>query len=218
MSSSVLSPTPAGLPGVRFAVAGGGVQEAMRRVTLLHQAFEARAAAEPESVVLVAGTERITCGELEARANRLARFLVAQGVGPEVRVAICTERTPDMVVAMYAVLKAGGAYVPVDPAYPEERQAIILADSAALLLLTQEGLAGRLPQTSATPVFLDRDGPAIERYGAGPLSSRADERNLAYIIYTSGSTGRPKGVAIAHRSAVFLTRWAARVYSPEELA
>ncbi|HEY0511354.1 MAG TPA: AMP-binding protein, partial [Thermoanaerobaculia bacterium] len=196
----------------------GDLQETLRRVTLLHQAFERRAAAEPQAVVLVAGEERITCGELDARANRLARFLIERGVGPEVRVAICAERSLEMVVAMYAVLKAGGAYVPVDPAYPEERQANILADSGALLLLTQERLAGRVPHTSAGRILLDRDWPLIELHGAGPLPPRADQRNLAYIIYTSGSTGRPKGVAIAHRSAVVLTRWAARIYSPEELA
>src|SRR6185369_14742112 len=91
------------------------IGETLQRVTLLHQAFELRAAAEPDAVALVAGEERITCRELNARANQLARFLVERGVGPEVRVAICAERTAEMVVAMYAVLKAGGAYVPVDP-------------------------------------------------------------------------------------------------------
>ena len=202
----------------RFPAAEGGVEAVLRRVTLLHQAFELRAAAEPEAVVLIVGEERITCGELDVRANQLARFLIEQGVGPEVRVAICAERSAEMVVAMYAVLKAGGAYVPVDPAYPEERQANILADSGALLLLTQERLAGRIPATSARPVFLDRDWPRIDLYDAGPLPPLADERNLAYVIYTSGSTGRPKGVAIAHRSAVVLTRWSARIFSPAELA
>ena len=107
-----------------------------------------------------------------------------------------------MVVAMYAVLKAGGAYVPVDPAYPMERQEIILEDSGARFLLTQERLAGRVPQTSAQRIFLDRDWPRIELHSAEPLPPRADEKNLAYVIYTSGSTGRPKGVAIEHRSAV----------------
>jgi amino acid adenylation domain-containing protein len=193
-------------------------QEILRGVTLLHQAFELRAAAEPDAVVLVAGDERLTRGELEARANQLARYLVARGVGPEVRVAVCAERTPEMVIALYAVLKAGGAYVPIDPAYPEARQADILTDSGALILLTQERLAGRLPRTTAMPVYLDCARPLIERETAAPLPCQADESNLAYVIYTSGSTGRPKGVAIAHRSAVVLTRWAARIYSPEELA
>jgi amino acid adenylation domain-containing protein len=208
----------AGLEGRRLRVRTEDPARFLRGVTLLHQAFERRAAAEPEAVVLVAGEERISCGELEARANRLARFLVAQGVGPEVRVAVCAERTPELVVALYAVLKAGGAYVPVDPAYPEERQAAILGDSGALLLLTQERLTGRLPHTSARPVLLDRDWPEIERYGGEKLAGRADQRNLAYVIYTSGSTGRPKGVAIEHHSAVTLIRWASRIYSPEELS
>ncbi|MFL6196329.1 MAG: non-ribosomal peptide synthase/polyketide synthase [Thermoanaerobaculia bacterium] len=206
-------------------VVGGGAvalaedrEEIPGRSSLLHQAFEARAAAEPGAVVLVAGEKSVTFGELEARANQWARYLVEQGVGPEVRVAICAERTVEMVVAMYAVLKAGGAYVPVDPAYPEERQANILADSGALLLLTQEHLAPRIPVTSAKTVFLDRERPRAELHSPEPLPPRADEDNLAYVIYTSGSTGRPKGVAIAHRSAVVLTRWAARVYSPRELS
>ena len=209
MSNDVMNGAPAELARSRYRYGEDGVESVLRQVTLLHQAFELRAAAEPDAVVLVVGEERITCGELDARANRLARFLVEQGVGPEVRVAICAERAAEMVVAMYAVLKAGGAYVPVDPAYPEARQADILADSGALLLLTQERLAGRIPTTSARPVFLDRDRPRIELYGTEPLPPLADERNLAYVIYTSGSTGRPKGVAIAHRSAVVLTRWAA---------
>ncbi len=216
MSNDVLNGGPAVMTRP-LPSASAVADSVLGKVKLLHQAFELRAAAEPEAVVLVAGEDRITCGELEARANRLARFLIAEGVGPEVRVAICAERTPEMVVAMYAVLKAGGAYVPVDPAYPEERQANILADSGALLLLTQERLAGRLPQTSAKTVLLDRGEPRIALESAEPLAPRADESNLAYVIYTSGSTGRPKGVAIAHRSAVVLTRWAARVYSPEEL-
>ncbi|HEY3570221.1 MAG TPA: amino acid adenylation domain-containing protein [Thermoanaerobaculia bacterium] len=213
-----MSRVSAGLEGRPFRAEPEDTARFLQGVTLLHQAFERRAAAEPEAVVLVAGEERITCGELESRANRLARFLAAQGVGPEVRVAVCAERTPDLVVALYAVLKAGGAYVPVDPAYPEERQAAILGDSGALLLLTQERLTGRLPHTSARPVLLDRDWPEIERYGGGPFDCPAGERNLAYVIYTSGSTGRPKGVAIEHHSAVTLTRWAARIYSPEELS
>jgi amino acid adenylation domain-containing protein len=218
LSNDVMNGVPAELARSRCTYAEDGVEAVLRQVTLLHQAFELRAAAEPDAVVLVVGEERITCGELDAKANQLARFLVEQGVGPEVRVAICAERGAEMVVAMYAVLKAGGAYVPVDPAYPGERQANILADSGALLLLTQERLAGRVPTTSARPVFLDRDWPRVELYGTEPLPPLADERNLAYVIYTSGSTGRPKGVAIAHRSAVILSRWCARIFSPEELA
>jgi amino acid adenylation domain-containing protein len=217
LSNDVMSGAP-GLAWPHSFADEGGAGEVRPTVSLLHQAFELRAAAEPHGVALVVGEDRLTCGELDARANRLARFLIEQGVGPEVRVAICAERTAEMVVAMYAVLKAGGAYVPVDPAYPEARQADILADSGALLLLTQEHLAERIPRTSAKPVFLDREGPRIDRHGAGPLVPRAGGHNLAYVIYTSGSTGRPKGVAIEHRCTMSLIRWAAATYSPEEIS
>ena len=217
MSNDVLN----GVPGLAWPLSFAeevGAGEVRPKVNLLHQGFELRAAAEPHGVALIVGEDRLTCGELDAKANRLARFLIEQGVGPEVRVAICAERTAEMVVAMYAVLKAGGAYVPVDPVYPEARQADILADSGALLLLTQERLAGRTPRTSAKPIFLDREGARIDRQGAGPLAPRASEHNLAYVIYTSGSTGRPKGVAIEHRCTTSLIRWAAATYSPEEIS
>jgi amino acid adenylation domain-containing protein len=185
---------------------------------LLHEAFEARADESPDAEALVAGEERLSRGELDGRANRLARRLRALGVGPEVRVAVCAERRADLIVALLAVLKAGGAYVPVDPAYPPERQALLLEDSQAALLLTQESLLGRLPAADGAPVIcLDRDRADWEGESAGRLPRVASADALAYLIYTSGSTGRPKGVAIPHRPAVALLRWAAGVYDRETL-
>ncbi len=140
---------------------------------LLHALFEERCDEDPQAVALVDGRDRLTRAELEGRANQLARHLQSLGVGPEVRVAICAERTAEMIVALFAVLKAGGAYVPVDPTYPRERQAIILEDSQAPLLLTQERLLDRLPATSAAIVCLDRDWPSVERWSAARLGQPA---------------------------------------------
>ncbi len=162
----------------------------------LHELIEAQTARTPDAVALVCGPESVTYAELDYRAGALAGRLRSRGVGPEVRVAVCTERTPGMVVALLAVLKAGGAYVPIDPAYPAERRAFMLEDSGAALLLTGEDLDGP-------------DEPALRQPVPG---------NLAYLIYTSGSTGRPKGVAIEHRSAAAFARWARQVFTDEELS
>jgi amino acid adenylation domain-containing protein len=190
----------------------------------IHSLFEAQAAKTPGSVALVAGTERLTYAELDARASRLARRLRALGIGPEVRVGVCLTRSPELVVALLGVLKAGGAYVPLDPAYPRERLAFMLSDSAAPVVLTETALLERLPQTAARRLCLDAgacEGAEIsdveyvvDDVAAAPLSSSA----LAYLIYTSGSTGRPKGVAIEHRNAVAMIDWAMRLFTPEQLA
>src|SRR5262249_19625449 len=137
-----------------------------------------------------------------ARANRLAHHLRALGVGPEARVGVCLDRSPELVVALLAVLKAGAAYLPLDPAYPAERLAFMLADARVPVLLTQARLAGRLPASRAEVVRLDADWPAIAGRPASRPGGGARSANLAYVIYTSGSTGNPKGVAIAHQSAV----------------
>ncbi|HEY0513600.1 MAG TPA: amino acid adenylation domain-containing protein [Thermoanaerobaculia bacterium] len=179
----------------------------------LHRLFEAQAARTPEAEALVAGAERLTYRELDARAGRLARRLAGIGVGPEIRVGIFLGRSAELAVALLAVLKAGGAYVPLDPAYPEERLAWMLADSGAAVVLTEAGLRGRLPAHSARILCVDAlDGTAAE---AAPVP--ALDGNLAYLIYTSGSTGRPKAIAIEHRSAVAMARWAGTVWGPEEL-
>jgi amino acid adenylation domain-containing protein/non-ribosomal peptide synthase protein (TIGR01720 family) len=180
--------------------------------------FHAQAERTPDADALACGGERVTFRDLDQRSNRLARHLRALGVGPEVRVGICAERSADLVLGLLGILKAGGAYVPLDPAYPAERLAFMVEDSAVEVVLTQERLTGRLPATAARVVCLDRDWPEIAARGAQPFTSEAAPDNLAYLIYTSGSTGRPKGVAIAHRSAVALLHWAAEVFGPEDRA
>ncbi|HEU0077582.1 MAG TPA: amino acid adenylation domain-containing protein, partial [Longimicrobiaceae bacterium] len=185
----------------------------------IHELVEAQARRTPDAVALVAGEARVTFAELDREARRIARFLRSAGVGPEARVGIFLERSPAMVAALLGVLRAGGAYVPLDPAYPRERTAVTLADSAARVVLTQDSLAGVLPpEHGARVVRLDADLPAADAAGEDDAPSGADPENAAYLIYTSGSTGTPKGVVIRHRSAVAMLAWAAETFSAEERA
>ncbi|MDB4951685.1 MAG: tycC3 [Gemmatimonadetes bacterium] len=177
---------------------------------LLHATFEAQARRTPHAVAVEHGAERVTYAELDARANRLARHLRSLGVGPERRAGIRLPRTPDLIAAMLAVLKAGGAYVPLDPAYPPERIAFILQDTAAAVLVTDAALAADLLPTDAAVVRVDADAGAIAAHPAEPVTSAATPDGLAYVIYTSGSTGRPKGVMIEHRASAAIVRWVAR--------
>jgi len=180
--------------------------------------IEAQAAATPEAVAVVHGGSRMTYGELNARANRLARYLRKRRVGPDVLVGLCVERSLDMVVGILGILKAGGAYVPLDPHYPRERVAFILDDSAVSVVLTQASLAGSPLEGPFGRVRLDADWPVIEKESGENLEPVATPGNLAYVIYTSGSTGRPKGVAIEHRSAVAFIHWAQSVFDSDDLA
>ncbi|WP_141753459.1 AMP-binding protein, partial [Duganella sp. HH101] len=170
----------------------------------IHSLFEQRAAASPDSVALEYDNVSLTYGELNARANRVAHHLRTLGVGPDVLVGLCVERSLEMVIGLLAVLKAGGAYVPLDPAYPADRLAYMLEDAAPAVLLTQQRLLASLP-ASEVPVFLlDADAASLDGCDATNPSSETQAGNLAYVIYTSGSTGRPKGVTIAHGSALNL--------------
>ncbi|MEA2691482.1 MAG: hypothetical protein QOJ16_869, partial [Acidobacteriota bacterium] len=163
----------------------------------LHRLFEEQARRAPGSPAVVMGVESLTYGQLDRRADRLARRLRQRGVGPEVVVGVCLERSLDLVVAILGVLKAGGAYLPLDPAYPEERLAFLLADAGTPVLVTARQVASTLPRHGAEVVYLEEeDDPetiptAVPDSGAGP-------ENLAYVIYTSGSTGRPRGVQVTH--------------------
>ncbi|MCP4660718.1 MAG: amino acid adenylation domain-containing protein, partial [bacterium] len=187
----------------------------------LHGLFEARVAAVPDAVALVCGGSgppdgRLSYAELERRANRLAHDLRSLGVGPEVAVGLCAERTPELVVGILAILKAGGFYVPLDPGYPKERIAFMLEDGGVRVLLTQERLLAVLPEHRARVICLDADHRGIAEPGA--VTPAATAGNLAYAIYTSGSTGRPKGVAIEHRHAVAMVAWAWEEFPAAELA
>ncbi len=167
------------------------------REALVHRLFEERARTAPESPALILETETVSFGELDVRANRLSRHLLAMGIGPEVRVAACLERSAELAVAMLAVLKAGGAWLPLDPSYPPERMRGILEDSGAALLVSTEELAPGLG-TGVPRVLLDRDAEAIAGHSPEPLATAIHPESLAYVIYTSGSTGWPKGVGVSH--------------------
>ena len=167
-----------------------------------HEWIERQAAATPDAVAVVFGSARVTFGELSASSNRLARRLRGLGVSTGSLVAVCLERSIDLVVAPLAVWKAGAAYVPMDPEYPRNRLAHMLKDSAAGVLITNTRLLNRLPRTAADTVCLDRDKKLIEQESSQPLPVAGANDARAYVIYTSGSTGTPKGVAIQHRALV----------------
>jgi amino acid adenylation domain-containing protein len=174
----------------------------------LQELFEAQVARTPEAVALVFEGQRLSYRELEARANQLARHLRGLGVGPEARVALCAERSLELVVALLAILKAGGAYVPLDPSYPAERLATLLEDAQAPVLLVQERVRSRLPTNTRTRVVsLDGDASAFAREETGPLRVAMRDTHLAYVIYTSGSTGQPKGAMNEHRAVANRLLW-----------
>ncbi|HEV2146473.1 MAG TPA: amino acid adenylation domain-containing protein, partial [Longimicrobiaceae bacterium] len=171
----------------------------------VHELFQRQVRRSPDAVAVVFEGEQVSYAELNRRANRLAHHLVGLGVGPDARVAICAERSVEMVVGLLAVLKAGGAYVPLDPEYPRERLAYMLRDSAPAAVLTVAPLRERLGPPGV-PV-LDLAGDAAEwahRPASDPDRAGPDPRNAAYVIYTSGSTGRPKGVQVTHANVVRL--------------
>ncbi|HYX25073.1 MAG TPA: amino acid adenylation domain-containing protein, partial [Thermoanaerobaculia bacterium] len=178
-------------------LARAGLQPDVR----LHEIFEAQARRTPAAVAVVFEGEELCYGELNARANRLAHGLRRRGVGAGVRVGLCLERSPELVVGLLGVLKAGAAWVPLDPAYPADRLAFVMSDARVPVLLTQERLSSRIAAVDSSPLVLCLDGPAVE-FAAESAEDPAvpggvDE--LAYVIYTSGSTGRPKGVMNSHR-------------------
>ncbi|HVG06893.1 MAG TPA: amino acid adenylation domain-containing protein, partial [Thermoanaerobaculia bacterium] len=182
---------------------------------MLHRFFEEQALRAPGALAVAAGQERLTYGELEAGANRLARHLRRLGVGPEVRVGLCVDRHAGMVAAMLGILKSGGAHVPLDPTYPRERLAYMLEDSGAEVLVAERRTLGSVPAGGRRVVLL---GDSEAEEDAGRPQIRIDPENLAYVVYTSGSTGHPKGVALTHRSAAALLRWACATFTPGELA
>ena len=190
-----------------------------------NQLFQQQVLRTPEAIAIVFEGEKgqeeqdgawrypavLTYAELERRANQLAHYLRRLGVGPEVRVGLCMERSLDLMIGLLGILKTGGAYVPLDPSYPQERLAWMLTDAQAPILLTQQGLLVRFPQHRQV-ICLDREWSALEREEReAPLVSLLPD-NAAYIIYTSGSTGSPKGVVVSHQSLVNHSRATGQCY------
>ncbi len=179
----------------------------------IHHLFEAQVARTPEATALIFEGEVLSYGELNAKANRLAHRLVERGVGPDQRVAICAERSTTMVIGLMAILKSGGAYVPLDPAYPGDRLAYILADTAPVLVLADA--AGRQVLGEALQRYTVLDpNEILTKADANFQVTGLTPRNLAYLIYTSGSTGQPKGVMIEHRGLIASTLARTTVYKP----
>ncbi|HEJ7194053.1 TPA: amino acid adenylation domain-containing protein, partial [Serratia marcescens] len=172
--------------------------------------FEQQVRRTPHATALVSGTESLSYAQLNARANRLAHALIARGVGPDSRVAVCAERGLNMVTALFGILKAGGAYVPLDPAYPGERLQYILQDADPVLLLADAAGRAALGEPATPQLALEAVLP--ETLSAENPAPRAQASHLAYVIYTSGSTGKPKGAMNEHRGVVNRLVWMQEAY------
>jgi amino acid adenylation domain-containing protein len=172
------------------------------RQACLHELIKAQAEQTPERVAVVYDGASLSYRQLNARANRLARYLQRQGVGPESLVGICMERGLDMVVGLLGIMKAGGTYLPLDPSYPPERLGFMLEDAQARIVLTQHAVKDVLPRHQAQVICLDTDWERIASESEATPVSGVISSNLAYVIYTSGSTGKPKGVQIPHHAVV----------------
>ena len=171
----------------------------------IHELFEEQAARSPEAIALVFEEQQLSYRELNQKANQLARYLKELGVGPEVLVGVCVERSLEMIVGLLGILKAGGAYLPLDPNYPTERLAFMLEDSQVSVLLIQRALLRALPEYQGNIVCLDTDWHRISQEEKQNISANVTAENLAYVIYTSGSTGKPKGVQVLHQGGCNLS-------------
>ncbi len=172
----------------------------------IHQLLESQVERTPDNIAVIFENKSLTYRELNSRANQVARYLQTLQVGSEVLVGICMERSLEMAIALLGILKAGAAYVPLDPAFPQERLALMLEDSQLSVLLTESDQLAKLPHHQAQVVCLDTDWEKITQYADQNPDSEITPDNLAYTIYTSGSTGKPKGVQVLHRGVVnFLT-------------
>ncbi|MBA3469565.1 MAG: amino acid adenylation domain-containing protein [Herpetosiphonaceae bacterium] len=200
-------PQPADQSATPKRTPASGLSAIIPAAPALVQQLVARQAQRcPETLAASAGDAQLTYGQLLLQATALAGFLQTLGVAPDVPVALCLPRSLDLLVSMLGILLAGGAYVPFDPAYPSERLATILADTAAPVLLTHSSLLGQIPATPAAVICLDRDATAIAA-APPPREYGLDANHRAYVIYTSGSTGKPKGVQITHGNLQHLLDW-----------
>jgi amino acid adenylation domain-containing protein len=182
----------------------------------MHELFEDQVGRSAEAPAVEFEGQKLTYGELNRRANQLGHYLRKLGVGPEVRVGLCMERSLEMVIGLLGILKAGGAYVALDPHYPVERLKFMVEDSSIAVLVTQSGL---LEQLLGSPkvICIDKELVEIAHESGKDVGLPLYPENLVYVIYTSGSTGRPRGVAVQHGSANALLQWAREVFSAEEL-
>src|SRR5258705_9245242 len=174
------------------------------RNSCIHELFEKQVERTPDAVAVVFENHELTYRELNSRANQLGHYLQRLGVGPEVLVGICVERSLEMIVGILGILKARGAYLPLDPSYPPERLSFMLGDGEVTVVLTQKHLLEQLTAHVAETITLDSQWERIARESDENPSNSGNAENSAYVIYTSGSTGKPKGVIITHQNVVRL--------------
>ncbi|WP_223465806.1 non-ribosomal peptide synthetase [Pseudomonas sp. GL-RE-26] len=178
----------------------------------MHELIQAQARRTPDAPALVFGERQLSYAQLDTRSNQLAHCLREQGVGPDVLVGICVERSLEMVIGLLAIHKAGGAYVPLDPEYPAERLAYMIEDSAIDLLLSQSTLLGALPAEGVKVIALDQEQDWLDGYSETCPQVEVHPLNLAYVIYTSGSTGKPKGAGNSHAALLNRLCWMQQAY------
>ena len=182
-------------------------EAAYPRDVSIHELFEAQVERAPDAAAVSFEGQELTYDELNRKANQLARYLRKLGVGPEVLVGLCVERSLEMMIGVLGILKAGAAYVPLDPTYPKKRLALMMADAQVPVLLTQDRLLPELPAHMARAICLDADWATIDREKTENPVNKVTADNLAYVIFTSGSTGAPKGVMITHRGVCNCLLW-----------
>lgn len=168
----------------------------------IHQLFEAQAKQTPDAIAVIFREDQYTYRQVNELAQRVARRLQRSGVGPEVQVGLCVERSLEAVIGILGILKAGGAYVPLDPAYPKDRLSFMLEDAQIPLLLTQQKLLSQLPPHHIRTLCLDTDLASFTQEEEEERTSGVRPDNTVYVIYTSGSTGQPKGIVVTHQGVV----------------
>lgn len=184
--------------------------------TTIVRLFEEQVDRSPNTTAVRYGKDSLSYNELNQRANQLAHYLKQMGVGPEMLVGICLNRSLDMVVTLLGVLKSGGAYVPLDPSYPVERLAFMLEDAQIPVIVTESSLLAGLPMTKIQVVNMDEDWKDISKNSVATVESCVQSSNLAYVIYTSGSTGQPKGVGVTHKGMINYVNWARQTYKAHQ--
>jgi amino acid adenylation domain-containing protein len=182
----------------------------------IHELFEKQVQRVPGRTALVFEDRQLSYAELNQRANQLAHYLKKLGVGPDVRVGLCVDRSIEMMIGLLGILKAGGAYVPLDPTYPMHRLAFMMQDAAPLVIVTQQSLKKIIPELKSRVVALDEEWRHIEQEDTQNFRSRSKSEDPCYVIYTSGSTGRPKGVQLEHRNVVNFLNSVGRLFSLNE--
>jgi amino acid adenylation domain-containing protein len=186
------------------------------REECLHQRIERQATFTPEKTAIVWNQTETTYRDLDAQANEIAICLRSMGVNPGDLAGICMRRSPAMVAAMLGIWKVGAAYVPLDPQYPEERLKLMLVDSGAKVVITEEGLRSKVKASTAAIVCIDKEWDRFTLMKSDRMKVKVNSQQMAYLIYTSGSTGVPKGVMLSHQNALSFVVWAENTFSKEE--